>query len=167
MKRFVPVLCVAALLTAGVVAAQPGHRFHGGFDRAGGPAAGMIPQRAVDKLTQSLALSQAQQASWQQLRNRLQTTVQPLFDAARQKHEAIRDGLENNADAASLGNLMIEAHQIGKQIRAAHDQYERDFTALLTPEQATKYQSFREMRDQFRHGFGGGPEGAPEPPPGS
>lgn len=166
MKRIIPMLCAAALLVAGVVAAQPGHHFHGGFDRAGAPGSGM-PQRAVDKLTQSLGLSQAQQSSWQQLRARLQTTVQPLFESARQKHEAIRDGLDNDADATTLGNLMIEAHRIGRQIRAAHDQYDRDFTALLTAEQAAKYQTFREMREQFRHGFGDGPGDLPAPPPGS
>jgi Spy/CpxP family protein refolding chaperone len=166
MKRIIPTLCAAALLVAGAVAAQPGHRFHGGFDRAGEHEAGM-PQRAGDKLTQSLGLSQAQQSSWQQLRETLRTTVQPLFESARQKHEAIRDGLDNNADAATLGNLMIEAHRIGQQIRAAHDQYDRDFTALLTAEQAAKYQTFREMRDQFHHGFGDGPGDAPAPPPGS
>lgn len=155
MKRIIPLLCAAALVTAGAVAAQPGHHFRGGFDRAGGHEAGMS-ERGAERLTKALGLSSAQQASVQQLRDRLQETVQPLFDAARQKHEAIRDGLDNNADAATLGNLMIEAHRIGKQIRAAHDQYDRDFTALLTTEQATKYNTIREMREQFRHGPGDG-----------
>lgn len=155
MKRIIPILCAAALMTAGVVMAQPGHHFHGGWDRAGGPEAG-TSQRGADRLTKALGLTAAQQASMQQLSDKLKETVQPLFDAARQKHEAIKDGLDNNADAATLGNLMIEAHRIGLQIRAAHDQYERDFTALLTTEQATKYSTIREMRDQFRRGPGDG-----------
>jgi Spy/CpxP family protein refolding chaperone len=159
MKRIIPVFAAAALITAGAAVAQPGHFHggfsHGGFDRAGMPGAGMS-ERGVEKLTKALDLSSSQQTAWQQLRDQLKATVQPLFAAARQKHEAIRTGLDANADAATLGNLMIEAHAIGKQIRAAHDKYEQDFTALLTTEQATKYDAIRQQRDQFRRGPGDG-----------
>jgi hypothetical protein len=163
MKRTLPVLCAALLLAATGLWAQAGmhkggaHRMrHGGFAAGAG-----MPQPIVDRLTSELGLTAAQQTSWKQLRDKLSTAVKPLFETARQKHEAIRDGLDNNADAATIGQLMIDAHKIREQIRAIHDQYQKDFTALLNSDQLAKYQ---EIRQKFHHGSGDDTDGPPPPP---
>ena len=167
MKRTIPVLCAALLITGAALSAQAGSPSmggdrggrmmrHGGFGH-GGRGAGM-PQAIVDRVTSELGLTKAQQESWKTLRDKQKATMQPLFDAGRAKREAIHQGLDNNADAATLGQLLIDAHKIGEQIRAAHDQYEKSFTALLNSDQLTKYQ---EIRQKFHRGPGDGapPEG--------
>jgi Spy/CpxP family protein refolding chaperone len=153
MKRTLPIFCAALLITGAALWAQPGFHKGGMMMHRGGFAAG-IPQRAVDRLTTELDLTKEQQASWQALRDKQSATVKPLFEAGRAKREAIRDGLNNNADATTLGQLLIDAHKIGEQIRAAHDQYEKDFSALLNSDQLAKYQ---EIRQKFHRGPGDAP----------
>jgi Spy/CpxP family protein refolding chaperone len=160
MKRTIPVLCAALLITGAALSVQAGSHMGGG--RGGrmmhhggdfGRGAGM-PQQVVDRLTSELGLTKAQQESWKALRDKQKATIQPLFEAGRAKREAIHQGLDNNADAATLGQLLIDAHKIGEQIRAAHDQYEKSFTALLNSDQVAKYQ---EIRQKFHRGPGDGP----------
>lgn len=160
MKRTIPVLCAALLITGAALIAQAGSPMgghmmgHGGFGHGGGFARGAgMPQQVVDRLTTELGLTKAQQESWKTLRDKQQATIQPLFDAGRAKREAIHQGLDNNADAATLGQLLIDAHKIGGQLRATHDQYEKSFTALLNSDQLTKYQ---EIRQKLHHGPGDG-----------
>jgi Spy/CpxP family protein refolding chaperone len=52
---------------------------------------------------------------------------------------------------------MIDAHRIREQIRAAHEEAQKELTALLTPDQAAKFQ---QLREKFHHGRGDddGPE---------
>lgn len=165
MKRTTLFLSAALLLAAAIVSAQPGSRFRAAGHMAhyrsanGGADTGVPGGPPVDKLTSYLSLTDAQQTAWKQLRDKLDTTVKPLFETAQRKQAAIRDGLDNNADAATLGQLMIDAHRIRQQIKATHVAYEKDFTALLTADQAAKYQSFQELRASFRPGHG------PLPPP--
>lgn len=163
MKRTLPIFCAALLIAGVALEAQAGfHRGggrmmrHGGF--AGARGAGM-PQQIVDRLTAELGLTKAQQDSWKTLRDRQSATVKPLFEAARAKRKAIREGLDNNADAATLGQLLIDAHKTREQIRAAHDQYQKDFTALLNSDQVAKYQEIRQKHGR-RHGHGDVPPDA-------
>jgi Spy/CpxP family protein refolding chaperone len=155
MKRTIPTLCAALLITGAALSAQAGSPMggHGGRMMHGGFGQGM-PQQVVDRLITELGLTKTQQAAWKTLRDNQKATLQPLFDAGRAKREAIHQGLDNNADAATLGQLLIDAHKIGGQIRAAHDQYEKSFTALLNSDQVAKYQ---EIRQKLHHGFDDGP----------
>jgi Spy/CpxP family protein refolding chaperone len=151
MKRLVPFLCAVFLLAAVAVWAQPGrHGMHGMHGQAGA-------------LTKALNLTTAQQAAVKPLRQKLGDTVKPLFDAMREKHQAIKDGLDNNADAATLGQLLIEAHKIGLQVKAAHDEFDREVTSLLTADQAAKYKTLQEMRQSRHRGFPGADPGALPP----
>lgn len=145
MKRTVPFLCAIVLLLAAVaVWAQPGRgRTH------------------TQALTKALNLTAAQQASLQQLDAKLKDTVKPLFAAMHEKHAAIKEGLDNNADAATLGQLLIEAHKTGLQIKAAHAEHDRELTALLTADQAEKFKTLQEMRQSMRRDHGAGPGMAP------
>jgi Spy/CpxP family protein refolding chaperone len=146
MKRTIPVLCAVVLLAAAVVWAQPGGHW-GHMGMAGGP--GMHGQSTA-ALTQYLGLTDSQQASVQQLHQKLSDTVKPLFAELRQKHQAIKDGLDKNASAAALGQLLIDSHKIQLQVKAAHDSFDKELTGLLTSEQAAKYGSLQELRQSFR-----------------
>jgi Spy/CpxP family protein refolding chaperone len=147
MKRTIPVLCAAFLLAAAVVWAQPGGPRGHHMGMAGGP--GMHgPSTAA--LTKYLGLTDSQQASVEQLHQKLGDTVKPLFDELRQKHQAIKDGLDKNAGAAALGQLLIDSHKIQLKVKAAHDSFDKELTGLLTSEQAAKYSSFQELRQSFR-----------------
>jgi len=150
MKRAIPILCAAFLLTAALVSAQPGHRFHGAV--AGGPGMG---GDHTAMLTKVLGLNDSQQASVKELSQKLSDTVKPLFDQMRTKHQAIEAGLDKNASAAALGQLLIDSHKIQLQIKAAHDSFNKEVAGLLTSDQATKFNALQEMRQSFR----------PEPPP--
>jgi len=150
MKRALPILCTAFLLTAALVSAQPGHRFHGAM--AGGPGMG---GDHTAMLTKVLGLNDSQQAAVKELNQKLSDTVKPLFDQMRAKHQAIQSGLDKNASAAALGQLLIDSHKIQLQIKAAHESFDKEVVGLLTADQATKFSALQEMRQSFH----------PEPPP--
>jgi len=164
MKRMTLVLTAVLLLAAVAVWAEPGHHFRGHM--AGGAPADSTAMSAAHlaHLTKLLDLSEAQQASVQELQQKLSTTVKPLFDAMHQKRQAIRDGLDKNASAAALGQLLIDSHKIGQQLKAAHQSFDTELTALLTPDQAAKFSSFQAMRQSFHRGPDGelGPAAPPQ-----
>lgn len=83
--------------------------------------------------------------------------MKPLFDQMRTKHQAIKAGLDKNAGAAALGQLLIDSHKIQLQIKAAHDSFTKEVAALLTADQATKFTALQEMRQSFQHDGGAGP----------
>jgi Spy/CpxP family protein refolding chaperone len=151
MKRTAPLIFSVLLLAAAAVWAQPGH--HGHMGMAGGH--GMHgPSDAA--LTRYLGLTDSQQASLKQLHQKMADTMKPLFSEMRQKHQAIKNGLDNNASAAALGQLLIDSHKIQQQMKAAHESFDKEFAALLTSDQAAKYTSFKEMRQSFRPNPGAG-----------
>jgi Spy/CpxP family protein refolding chaperone len=151
VKRILPVLCAVLLLATAVWAERGSHDGH--RMRHGGAMSGEMHERMAARLAKALDLTAAQQTAWKELRTKEMAAMKPLFDSARQKHEAIRDGLDNNADAATVGQLMIDAHRIREQIRAAHEETQKELTALLTPDQAAK---FEQLREKFHHGRGDG-----------
>jgi Spy/CpxP family protein refolding chaperone len=142
------------VLGAGMVAAQPGP---GGPGRRG-PGGG-------EKIARVLGLSEQQQAQ-----------VRQLMDAQRPKHEALREKAEANREAlrealsagspdpTAVGELAIEGQRLreeGRKLREAHDQALRQ---LLTPEQRTKFDALRSLREESggkRRPGRGGPHGIP------
>ena len=157
MKRLFPLSIAALLLAAAVVMAQPPMGGHFGHMRMAGPDGehgAEMHEKMVEHLTQALGLSDAQKASATQLHEQLAETVKPLFEQQRALHEQVETALENGSDAATVGALVISAHKNRQAIQAAHEQAMKDFEALLTPDQLTKFQSFKEMHE--RHG---GPHG--------
>jgi Spy/CpxP family protein refolding chaperone len=142
------------VLGAGMVAAQPGP---GGPGRRG-PGGG-------DKIARVLGLSEQQQAQVRQLME----AQRPKHDALREKAEANREALREalsagNPDPTAVGELAIEGHRLrgeGRKLREAHEQALRQ---LLTPEQRTKFDALRSLREERwgkRRPGPGGPHGIP------
>jgi Spy/CpxP family protein refolding chaperone len=82
----------------------------------------------------------------------MRTTIEPLREQQKANHEAIRAAVEAG-NAAQAGQLLITNHNLGQQIKAAHDTFQTAFEALLTAEQKAKwdvYQEIVEIRRQPR-----------------
>jgi hypothetical protein len=105
-------------------------------------------------LTKVLGLNDSQQASVKEMSQKLSDTVKPLFDQMRANRKAIKNGLDKNASAAALGQLLIDGHKLQAQVKAAHESFSKEVAGLLTADQATKFNALQEMRQSFR----------PEPP---
>ena len=154
MKRLLPLSIAALLLTAAVVMAQqPMHGSHFGHMRMGGPHGehrGEMHERMVEHLSKALGLSDAQKASAQQIHEETMKSVEPLFEQQRALHEQVEAALENGSDAATVGALVISSYKNRQAIKAAHEEAMKEFATLLTPEQLTKFQSFKEMHE--KHG---------------
>jgi Spy/CpxP family protein refolding chaperone len=138
-KSIVSALILAALLglSAFAATAQPG-RMHGG------PGGG--PMMNIDRLADYLSLTAAQKAQVQQLHEKLKQTVEPLFEEHRRLADEVRAALDANEDAATVGAAVIAAHEQGKKIRAAHDQFSTDVEAILTPAQLSRWRALQDAR---------------------
>lgn len=154
MRKTLTLAFVAALLVgAAVVYAQPWDHHRG-----------MGMQANVDRLATALNLNDTQKAAVQQLHDGLKTQAQPLFEQARQQMQEIHTLLDSgSADATELGQKMLAAHATHQKIKALHDDFAAKVSALLDPDQLTKFKALQSMRQQFegKHGFG-----AMAPPPG-
>ncbi len=148
MKRFLPLTC-AALLLAGVAVAQPSTRGHFGHMRGADGARGAERhERMLDRMSEKLGLSDNQKASAKELHEQLAKTVEPLFEQQRALHEQTQAALENGSDAAKVGALVISSYKNRQAIKAAHEDLQKDFEALLTAEQREKFQSFKGMHER-------------------
>jgi len=103
----------------------------------------MLPFHAVD-------LTDAQKTQIKQLYQSARPTMQPLFQQARQNHEAmiqlITSGSFDQAKAQALAN---QSAQIHAQIEAQHAQIASQAYQLLTPEQKTKMSEVLAKRQQW------------------
>ncbi len=132
---------VFVLVFTAVAAAQPGRMHHrGGF---GGPM-------DIDRLAAVLSLTKEQQTQVQQLREKTKAALEPLFQEHRQLGEAVRTAQESGADATTVGNAAIAAHEHREKMRAVREQHETELEAILTPEQLARWEALKEAR-KLRH----------------
>ena len=136
-----------AAATVGIVAVAQAHG-PGGPHRWGfGPGGRDFAER--------LGLSEEQQAQIKAIHEKNRESMKPLFEKARQAHEAFRQALETpNADAATVGRAALAMHAAEKQVRAAHQAVFEQVKSVLTPEQLAKLEKDRARR----HGPGEGRE---------
>ena len=187
MKRFfksLGIVAVAALSVGiagtGLAAAQPGppagmppggpHGWGGpGMHMGHGMGHGMGPGMAggldehFDRLADALDLTAEQRASFTSLRAQLKATVEPLIAEKHAAMQQLHDGVEaGSTDACALGALVVKAHGNDAAIRQAHDQFQAGLTALLTPEQKSKYDAIRSFGPRGPRGPRGPHDDAPE-----
>jgi len=143
---------LALALGAGTAGAQaPEPEGPGGMGPRMGRAEGMA---------RFLGLSEAQKVE-----------VRKLMEGRRAEHEALREQLETNSERlekalesaspvpAEIGELAIEAHRLREQGRALRAAQDKAVRALLNPEQQTKFDAMKALRDEG--GRRGGPMGGP------
>jgi Spy/CpxP family protein refolding chaperone len=156
-RNLTSMFAAALLLIAAAASAQgpgrgpgPGFGPGDGPQGPGGPGMG-IGMRDGSCLIDYLGLSDEQVAAWQNLRDQLHATLEPIREQRVALHERIQAALTSEgADACAVGQLMVQAHALGDQMRAAREANQTSFVALLTAEQQTKYQQFKEVRGMCR-----------------
>ena len=94
----------------------------------------------------------------------------PQHEALRQKLEANRDELRElldsgSADAAAVGEIVLEGHRLEKQGRALRDARDKALRGELTPEQQVRFDALKAVRDEGGP-MGGGARRGPGPRPG-
>jgi len=138
-------LFLGAILVVGATAFAAGAGGHW----AGGH--GKMMQQHAAFLAKALNLTADQQAAAKKLHDDLAAKAQPLMAQHRQQMQEIKALLDGgNADAADIGQKTIDAHATRQQLKALHDDFTTKFSALLTPDQLTKFQQLQ--AEHPRHG---------------
>ena len=169
MKKQTLTVAMLAVATFGWIAAaaaqgpEGGHMRHAGEPGGpggrgigpGGPGSGGPP---IEMIAEHLGLSDEQKAQWKTIHEKARETGEPLMKAAGEAKEAFDKALEaENADAATVGQAAIAMKNARKQVEAHHKATMDAAKAILTPEQAAK---FDEMQKHMMRGRGpGGPQG--------
>jgi len=164
LSRSLPLLAVAALLLvlspATVLRAQPPAGGPGGPDGAMGMGPGG-PGFLLPRIARALDLSDAQVEQTKSLLDDLAETVQPLREQGQAVRQEIADLLDaDSPDATAIGEKVIEGHDLREQGRAAWEDFQTAFEALLTPAQKEKWDLLKDIR-AFLHGPHDGPGRGP------
>jgi Spy/CpxP family protein refolding chaperone len=150
------VIAVALLaLTSAAFAQGPGPRGRRPDDGGGRPGFGPSPEQLAERLN----LSDDQKAQWQSLREKQRDATKPLFDGARQAHEAFQNALEAaHPDVTNVGQAALAVHAAEKKLHEAQQAAFEEMKSILTPEQREKLEQSRER------GQGGLRRGGPDGP---
>jgi len=148
MKRtLIPALALGAafsLLVAAAATARPdfgrGGRGHG---RGG-------PEQRIEFLAEYLSLTAAQKASVQRLQDGLEAQIEPLREEQKRLHGEVREALDNDADAATVGALVIAQHEGREKIHVLMEEHAAQIKALLTPAQVSRWNALKDAREARR-----------------
>jgi len=146
MKKQTLTVATLAIATFGwisVAAAQgPGGppMRHGGGPGGPGFGPGGPGGPPIDMIAERLGLSDEQKAQWKAIHETARTTGEPLMKAAGAAKEAFDKALEaDNADPATIGQAAIAMKNARTQLEAHHKATMDAARAILTPEQAAKF----------------------------
>jgi hypothetical protein len=99
----------------------------------------------VNALKTYLNLTDSQLQSFKQIAQQTRTTVQPLMQQINTKSKALQDlRRQGSADAAALGNLVVEIDNLRKQVADARTSAHTQVLAVLTADQKTKLTALEE-----------------------
>ncbi len=159
MKKQTLTVAMLAVATFGWIAAaaaqgpEGGHlRHRGGPGGPGGQGIGPGGPGGppLEMIAEHLGLSDEQKAQWKTIHEKARETGQPLMKAAGEAKEAFDKALEaENADAATVGQAAIAMRNARNQVEAHHKATMDAAKAILTPEQAAK---FDEMQKHMMRG---------------
>ncbi|HEX9940584.1 MAG TPA: periplasmic heavy metal sensor [Thermoanaerobaculia bacterium] len=104
-------------------------------------------------LARYLKLTPEQVATTQKLFAELRATVEPLRKAQGPLREAFYNELEEaSPNACNVGQAAIALHENQEKIKEAFEEFDRKFSAILTPEQLAKYEALKAAARLFRGG---------------
>ena len=115
--------------------------------RGGNPADILTNPRA---LARYLKLTPAQIETTKQLLQTLHNTTKPLHEQQKALHEQLRTQLDAaGPDACAVGGTLLQIEGLRDQVRAAREDFDEAFSAILTPEQLVKWEA---LKDALRIG---------------
>jgi Spy/CpxP family protein refolding chaperone len=137
----------------------------------GGPE-GADPAGRIERLVKFLDLSDAQRVQIEEAMAAQHESRQSLAETMRSRSRALQEMLESEQpNATAIGNNMIEAHALRKQMAADHEAHLDALRGLLAPEQVEKFDALMAAREFSRGREGGrqgrghsGPENGPRQP---
>ncbi len=95
----------------------------------------------ASRIAEILQLTPDQKVQFDSIHQELASTVKPLFDQSKAAHDQLRALLDAaNPDVAAIGTQALAAHNLEKQIAAAHHAAIQKVTAILTSEQKAKFE---------------------------
>ncbi|MEO8359242.1 MAG: Spy/CpxP family protein refolding chaperone [Vicinamibacteria bacterium] len=158
----VAALAVASFGWISIAAAQPpegGPRRQGGLGGPGGPPAmGM----GMGMMAEHLGLSDEQKTQIKAIHEKERETIQPLMKAVGESQRAFDTALNAEApDAAAVGQAALAMRDARRSVEASQKATMEQIRAILTPEQAAKFDEMQKHMRGGRSGFGPGP-GGPE-----
>lgn len=96
-------------------------------------------------LVRALTLSTAQTATLRTLATATRTAIRPIGEEIKTLSEQIRDGLNaTSPDACALGALLVTRHDKSEDVEDLLQDFDDDFSAILTPEQLVKYDALKD-----------------------
>jgi Spy/CpxP family protein refolding chaperone len=96
-------------------------------------------------LARYLKLTPAQVTAAQTLQAGLKAVVEPLRQAGKTLHEALQADLDAaSPNPCTVGQDLLAVRANGDRIRAAIQDFDQRFSALLTPEQLARYEALKE-----------------------
>jgi Spy/CpxP family protein refolding chaperone len=164
MKKATIAILAIALISTGalLIFAQKGDGM-----RRGPRGGGFGPGHGLLMMADKIGATEEQKTRIKAILEDSKTRVQPLMEALRANHEAIRnlgtDGTYNEAEVARIANAQAETT---KQLIVEKEKTKAAIFAVLTPEQRTKATELREqMKERFKGRFPGGFRGPKGPGP--
>ncbi len=96
-------------------------------------------------LVRALSLTAAQTATLRTLATAARTAIQPIGVEIKALSEQIRTALDSaNPDACAVGALVVSRYGKYEQIEDVLQDFDDDFSAILTPEQLLKYETLKD-----------------------
>jgi Spy/CpxP family protein refolding chaperone len=150
---FVIVLLAAAAAALAAGAQQQGYVRHPGPMAGGVPPGPPGPPMAM--LERLLQLTDEQKTALKAVHEEQRAAAEPLFDQLRTQREAVRAALEvDSPDPTLVGQAMIAAHGVEKQLDQLHAAGREKLVALLTEEQRRKLEAFEKEHGPVPPGRG-------------
>lgn len=162
MKRMmIPALALGAafsVLVATTATARPGFGGKGMHGRGADHA-----EQRLEFLAEYLSLTEAQKTAIEKLQEGLKAEMEPLREQQKQLHEQVREALDNDAGAATVGALVIAQHEGREKIHDLMEEHAEQVKAQLTPAQVSRWNALKDAREA-RRGHRGGHRGDFPPP---
>jgi Spy/CpxP family protein refolding chaperone len=104
-------------------------------------------------LARYLRLTAAQIEQQKVLVQELRAEVKPLRESLAPLQEDLAEALAAaSPDACAVGALVVDVDEVRDDIRAAYEDYDEAFSAILTPEQLARYEALKELAEGYGEG---------------
>jgi Spy/CpxP family protein refolding chaperone len=106
-------------------------------------------------LARYLKLTQEQVATFKTLQQDLQADLKPLHQQLKPLQDQLKTQLDVAApEACAVGQTAVALDGVRDDIRAAYEDFDEAFSAILTPEQLAKYEHLKEAAGLYEEDEG-------------